>query len=199
MNDQLLLNARTITPMEAIRAIDALHSLYVKVVDKEEVKKFQRRLEQTLRERHYDGMADVVEKFNDISDSLGNLLNASQSCRKILLQKRVSREKLRLGDHIFVLREFCGINYTHHGIYGGGEAQRVMEYGANSLFEEAKIRLVTLDKFIGSGLGDVFREESGLSYSREEVWERACSRRSEKRYNLAFRNCENFARWCRTG
>ncbi len=42
-------------------------------------------------------------------------------------------------------------------------------------------------------------EHNDAKFSREEIVDRAKSRKDENRYDLVFRNCEHFANWCVTG
>ena len=61
------------------------------------------------------------------------------------------------------------IGYQHHGIY------------------------------IGDGQVVAYLLDTGVTYSADEIVDRALDRVGEDDYNLVFNNCEHFANWCITG
>jgi hypothetical protein len=90
-------------------------------------------------------------------------------------------------DHVFVSH---GI-YTHHGIdFGDGSVVHLSR-------ASGKVCQVNLDDFLrGRRLLSRHWEDG---YEPDIVLERAYSRLGEPGYNLAYRNCEHFASWCKSG
>jgi hypothetical protein len=100
---------------------------------------------------------------------------------------------LRAGDHI---RKRRGL-YDHHGIYIGN-GWVIHFWGVRPDKVEGSIRLGTLRAFAGSD-GRFEIVEYGRCFHPDDVVRRAYSRLGQGGYNAVFRNCEHFARWCKTG
>jgi hypothetical protein len=89
--------------------------------------------------------------------------------------------------------------YYHHGIEVRGN--KVVHYGEGSLLGKKNAELITstMDEFLKGGKKEVVN-----SPDRDSVFmilSRVYSRLKGKKagYNLAFNNCEHFARWAETG
>jgi hypothetical protein len=97
------------------------------------------------------------------------------------------------GDHIYVKRGL----YDHHGIDAGGGW--VIHYtGEVKNKSGAAVRRTRMSAFSQGGKVDTV--EYGAAVNRpDEVLARATSRLGEATYDLAFNNCEHFARWCKCG
>ncbi|HKA30896.1 MAG TPA: lecithin retinol acyltransferase family protein [Candidatus Binatia bacterium] len=96
------------------------------------------------------------------------------------------------GDHICVNR----LGYTHHGIDCGD--QTVIHYtGEFGHKRNAAVRRTPLCEFLKGGAKQVC--EYAEYAPADAVIARAERRLGEENYNLAFSNCEHFARWCKTG
>ena len=108
-------------------------------------------------------------------------------------------ESFQSGDILSVDRVF----YRHYGIYAG--KGRVIHYtaGNGDFGADAGIRETDLEQFARGGKCKIASFSGSLNkpkpYSRKETVRRALSRIGEKRYNLFFNNCENFAMWCKYG
>jgi Lecithin retinol acyltransferase len=99
---------------------------------------------------------------------------------------------MKSGDHIYIYIRHKGYKFTHHGIYIGDN--RVIHYWND------KIRRSKLYKKSKKWYGKTIHvKKHKYSYSSERVIKRAEKRLSEKKYALAFNNCEHFAYWCKTG
>lgn len=96
------------------------------------------------------------------------------------------------GDHIKVKRGM----YWHHGI-DMGDGTVVHFTGEPTRKRHAAIRRTSMEKFLRGGRLEVV--EYAKSYCPEVVVSRAMSRLAERGYHLALKNCEHFARWCKTG
>ncbi len=125
----------------------------------------------------------VVEKMNNIKDSLDNPQNVGKK-RPMKTVRQVMRSFHR-GDHIAVEREL----YSHHAIYDGENG--VIEY------DDFVVRRATLEEFAKGAY--IYKVEEQAAYEPEEIIERAVSRMGERDYDLLFNNCEHFATWCRCG
>ena len=95
------------------------------------------------------------------------------------------------GDHLMVS---CG-TYQHHAIDMGDG--RVIQYGSGELSASNEVAIVPYETL--ASVGEVFVLEGPVSFSADEVIERAISRIGEKNYSLLGNNCEHFVNWCRTG
>ncbi|WP_409369902.1 lecithin retinol acyltransferase family protein [Lysinibacillus sp. 38-6] len=130
-----------------------------------------------------------IRRFNETVENLEvTLNNAIDATSTINIANRMifSSDDFGLGDHLFVQR----IGYTHHAIYiGRGE---IIHY----LNDKGVIKMSLSEFAAGANIHTKFSPKTYLS---DEVVCRAYSRLGENNYNLAFNNCENFARWCRNG
>lgn len=130
----------------------------------------------------------TVRTINNLNDTIENHRDSIdvENVIKRLLDEEV--KDLELADHLFVQR----VGYTHHGIYiGNGQ---VIHYLRQCVCKD------TLEVFAdGAKIHKKSKEESYLSYSKEDAINRAYSRLYEDNYNLFKNNCENFVRWCRNG
>lgn len=99
---------------------------------------------------------------------------------------------MALGDHLSVRHGL----YTHHGIDLGNGT--VIHYGRGlSDIRNARIEIVSLEIFADGKPVEVI--ESNVTFSADEVIERAKSRLGENSYDVFDNNCEHFANWCRSG
>ncbi|GHV96646.1 hypothetical protein AGMMS50293_29660 [Spirochaetia bacterium] len=102
----------------------------------------------------------------------------------------------RRGDIIYVDREL----YRHYGIYAGNN--KVIHFAAcgdsEIKGENAVVHETTLPEFLKGGKARIDHDSESV-FSRKETVERAYACIGQKGYNLVFNNCENFARWCKTG
>jgi len=125
------------------------------------------------------------EKINNLFDSIRNPFSKGKKVK--------SSHDLYVGDHIYIRSGFI----THHGIYVGDD--EVIHFAPDELGDVC-IHTVSLGKFSdGKKILRMSKSDSPIRYSGIEVAERAQSRLYDGEYNLAFNNCENFARWCRWG
>ena len=95
------------------------------------------------------------------------------------------------GDHLMVS---CG-TYQHHAIDMGDG--RVIQYGGGELSANNEVAIVPYETL--ASIGEVFVLDGPVSFSADEVIERAISRIGEKDYSFLNNNCEHFVNWCRTG
>lgn len=96
------------------------------------------------------------------------------------------------GQHIRVKR----VGYYHHGIDIG--KRRVIHFtGEPGSKSDASILETGIADILDGGELEIV--EYAESFPINEIVERAKSRLGETKYNLAFNNCEHFARWCVTG
>ncbi len=96
-----------------------------------------------------------------------------------------AESKFDAGDHLYTQR----LGYTHHGIYvGDGD---IIHYLDSGITEDS------LDSF--SGGSKIAKKHSYKKYGQDEIVERAYSRIGEEKYSVLWRNCEQFALWCRNG
>ena len=122
----------------------------------------------------------------------------------------VAPEALGAGDHVFVPRRLGGVRFQHHGIAVG--AGHIAHYrwsvpAAEAAHEaqpaRARIRLTSVADFLDGSVAPLHRVEwaPGAADPPQQVVARAVALASEETtgYNLAFRNCEHFARFCMTG
>jgi len=103
---------------------------------------------------------------------------------------------MRTGDHIKIS---CGF-YSHHGVYlGGGQVIHFAGIrGKNK--DDATIRLCTIERFAGErGVPAIEIVEYGASFPGDVVAARARGQLGRSGYHLFNNNCEQFARWCKTG
>ena len=133
---------------------------------------------------------DVLEFFNDITDSAENLeegITPISRLKRALEGMTVEEAKatLKKGDHIKVMRTV----YSHHGIYIG--------YGKVIGYNDRVVQKSSLESF-ADGDSIIYVDESSR-YTKNEIVQRAKSRLGESDYNLIWNNCENFATWCRCG
>lgn len=96
------------------------------------------------------------------------------------------RTSLKMGDHIYADYGHC----FHHGIYCGDDS--VIHYIDGKI-----VRHNSLSRFAKKQRIRVKRHRRYFSQTR--VLRRAKRRLGERKYNLAFNNCEHFASWCKTG
>jgi hypothetical protein len=113
---------------------------------------------------------------------------------------------LQPGDQIAIERSLYGAPYMHHGIYIG--AGQVVHYRwttaaqpANHPVRRTQIRLTSFEEFVGeqSLEGLVIVGYPHDADPPQQVVARALSLLGEGRYNGLCRNCEHFARFCKTG
>ena len=122
----------------------------------------------------------------------------------------VAPEALGAGDHVFVPRRLGGVRFQHHGIAVG--AGHIAHYRwsvptAEAAHEaqpaRARIRLTSVADFLDGSVAPLHRVEwaPGAADPPQQVVARAVALASDETtgYNLAFRNCEHFARFCMTG
>jgi Lecithin retinol acyltransferase len=102
--------------------------------------------------------------------------------------------RLSRGDHICVRRP-GGIR--HDGIYLGGDQVIHMASTPGQGKRGACVQVGTLSEF-ASGQPVIVRPYANPD-DPEVIIQRAMSRLGEGGYNLAFNNCQHFARWCATG
>ena len=95
------------------------------------------------------------------------------------------------GDHLMVS---CG-TYQHHAIDMGDG--RVIQYGGGELSANNEVAIMPYETL--TSIGEVFVLDGPVSFSADEVIERAVSRIGEKNYSFLNNNCEHFVNWCRTG
>lgn len=120
----------------------------------------------------------------------------------------LSQRDCEKGDHLYVHRfhkrviqlVFRQQGYTHHGIYIG-DGKVVEFFGLSSGYVKGPIRIVDLETFAGNfpiyrWSYDSYREKK---YAPDEIVLRALSQVGKRDYNVAAKNCENFANWCVTG
>jgi hypothetical protein len=92
--------------------------------------------------------------------------------------------------------------YKHYGVYAGNN--RVIHFAPKHGLEinpkDAFIQETSLDEFIKDSHSHVDNGVNPL-YSPEETVRRARTQLSlgKGQYNLVFKNCEHFARWCKSG
>jgi hypothetical protein len=100
------------------------------------------------------------------------------------------------GDIIYVNRGL----YKHYGVYAGnGRVIHFASYSGTEISaENAVVHETTLEAFLKGGTLQIERGGWG-GFSRRKTVERARACIGKKEYNLAFNNCEQFARWCKTG
>ena len=108
-----------------------------------------------------------------------------------------------LGSHL-ISQRVNGI-YTHHGIYVGNK--KVIEYSGfsegfniNDIIpieqcNRSPISIVSLEEFT-KGNGFKIKLHPNSKSSKEEIVKRAYEKLNEKKYNLFFNNCEQFAIYC---
>lgn len=148
-------------------------------------------------ETMFEGKDKLNEKLKNLGYSMGNPLKVLKFANSVKVYD------LDIGDHIFVK---CFGVYTHHGIYIGDE--KVIHYSKNNgsiyigivpfnTFNDKKITFDT--HYYARKVYKLSKIGSPAKYSGNEVVERAKKRMYESSYNLLFNNCENFARWCRSG
>lgn len=100
-----------------------------------------------------------------------------------------TNKALRPGDHLRVWRGL----YAHHGIYIGGGT--VMEHAKPC--EGGHIRRVLIDEFARGARIQALNPQNSLA--PHVVVRRALSAEGMPGYNALSRNCEHFAKWCKTG
>ena len=112
------------------------------------------------------------------------------------------------GDHIAIATTLAVIPVIHHGIYVGGDYCVQYHWTPREpRGQRALVRLSPLAEFgadDGSQLAadDVVRVvgyPAGAADAAEQVVSRALSLVGQGGYNPLWRNCENFARFCKTG
>jgi hypothetical protein len=104
----------------------------------------------------------------------------------------LSKEDLRLGDHIYVRR----LLYSHHGIHAGDG--NVIHYtGEEKEKKDPLVRETDIDDFLKGG------KHKRLNYGKRlppsETLRLAKEHLSDKSYSLTLNNCEHFATYCATG
>lgn len=99
---------------------------------------------------------------------------------------------MSVGDHIWVRR----LRYSHHGIAAGDGSVIHFSGEPGSKRAAAIIRSSLVNFLAGGTLRTVVY---GFRNGPVEALRRAESRLGEVGYNLAFNNCEHFARWCAIG
>jgi hypothetical protein len=96
------------------------------------------------------------------------------------------------GDHIRADRSW----YFHHGI-DAGDGMVIHLSGEPGRTLGAKVVCCDWDEFSRGSPVEVVA--SGARFPADEIVTRAESRIGETGYDLLFKNCERFARWCRNG
>jgi hypothetical protein len=109
-------------------------------------------------------------------------------------QKRLTKEDLIQGDHIYVRR--LGLLYSHHGIYAGEET--VIHFkGEEKEKRNPEVILTELESFLNGG--KLRRRNYKKRLPHSESLRKAREHLSEKGYSLPGNNCEHFATYCATG
>ncbi len=107
---------------------------------------------------------------------------------------------MTIGDQVFVIRNYRGIPFQHHGIDCGNGL--VIHY-AGDFGQEKPHQVIQeyYDDFAKGGLIQKveYQSEDRFLFSGQIVVKRAESRLGEKQYHLFKNNCEHFATWCKTG
>jgi hypothetical protein len=104
----------------------------------------------------------------------------------------LSKEDLRLGDHIYVRR----LLYSHHGIHAGDG--NVIHYtGEEKEKKDPLVRETDIDDFLKGGKPK--RRNYGKRLPPSETLRLAKEHLSDKSYSLTLNNCEHFATYCATG
>lgn len=93
---------------------------------------------------------------------------------------------LKMGDHIYADYGRC----FHHGIYCGDD--EVIHYVNRKIIKKTRLSAFAKKQRI-----HIKRHHK--SFSQTRVVKRAKRRLGERKYNLAFNNCEHFANWCKIG
>jgi hypothetical protein len=96
------------------------------------------------------------------------------------------------GDHIKVYR----LLYYHHGIEIG-DGTVVHFTGEPGRKSDAEIKRTPIEDFLCEGKLEIVEYSQALN--PEQVIQTAFKYIGTKGYNLAFNNCEHFARYCKTG
>ncbi|OEF98362.1 lecithin retinol acyltransferase family protein [Desulfuribacillus alkaliarsenatis] len=137
----------------------------------------------------------ISNKASDVIDNtvgtIGNSIK-SNNINKFIDSNFNEPDTFVDGDHIYVYLKSFGVDFTHHGIYVG--SNNVIHYSKN------RVELVSVSEFSeGNKIHRLSKYSSPISYSEAEIVRRAYKRLGEVSYNIIFNNCENFARWCRSG
>ena len=107
---------------------------------------------------------------------------------------KLDENELNCGDHIYVRRK--GLLYSHHGIYAG-EGNVIHFKGAEKEKRNPMIIITDVDNFLN--FGKLRRRNYKRRLPHSETLRIARAHLSNKRYSLAFNNCEHFAAYCATG
>jgi hypothetical protein len=87
----------------------------------------------------------------------------------------------RRGDHIVIERinwDYGGVEYTHHGIYGGNGI--IFEYGGDSV-NSARVRIISWSEFVGDSTV-FYAKHYDTCFDADTVIRRAESKLGEQMY-----------------
>ena len=107
---------------------------------------------------------------------------------------KLDENELNYGDHIYVRRK--GLLYSHHGIYAG-EGNVIHFKGADKEKRNPVVVITDMDNFLK--FGKLRRRNYKRRLPHYDTLRIARAHLSNKRYSLAFNNCEHFAAYCATG
>lgn len=107
---------------------------------------------------------------------------------------------MAIGEQVFVIRNYRGIPFQHHGIDCGNGF--IIHY-AGDFGQDQPHQIIreSYDNFAKGSSVRTVEYQSGDRYlfSEKVVIKRAESRLGERQYHLFKNNCEHFATWCKTG
>ncbi len=107
---------------------------------------------------------------------------------------------MAIGEQVFVIRNYRGIPFQHHGIDCGNGF--IIHYAGD--FDQDKPHQIIRESYDNFAKGSsviTVEDQSGdrFLFSEQVVIKRAESRLGERQYHLFKNNCEHFATWCKTG
>ena len=172
--------------------VAALGLVVTGILTSETVKTGLNDLEKKLKSKGHNTAGRIVEKAKKTIGNISNVIHSSPGVPRVpLFSSKITYDEalntFKKGDQIATDR--VG-HYSHHGIYEGYGS--VIEYDGN------RIKRTTLEKFLGSS-HYLYRVNSEATYSPDEIVRRAKSRIGENKYSVTGNNCDQFARWCRSG
>ncbi len=107
---------------------------------------------------------------------------------------KLDEYELNRGDHIYVRRK--GLLYSHHGIYAG-EGHVIHFKGSDKEKRNPVVIITDMDNFLN--FGKLRRRNYKRRLPHSETLRVAQAHLLNKKYSLAFNNCEHFAAYCATG
>ena len=137
------------------------------------------------------GIMDIHDFLvREYLDSIFKHTNKEVASLSQFVQKIAKNSMLSVGDHLVTPR----LGYTHHGIYAGNK--QVIHYsGLSKGLSSGPVQEISLEEF-ESGRGYKIKPNSHRAFDGKESVERARGRMHERKYHLAFNNCEHFVNWC---